>query len=192
MNGIVILDESADVIMKLPNEEAGALIKALISGEGTGLPQMADLVFPILMGQVNRMRALCDKNRENGKRGGRPKKNPDETQTKPKQNPDETQTKTPYQYHTNTIPNNKRFTPPTISEVEEYVAEKGLNVDAQRFVDFYSSKGWKVGTSPMKDWRAACRNWGRDDRKVAKIEKPVFNFSQRGTDYDSLLTGIGL
>jgi hypothetical protein len=30
-------------------------------------------------------------------------------------------------------------------------------------VNFYSSKGWKVGSAAMKDWRAAVRTWeGRD------------------------------
>jgi hypothetical protein len=41
-------------------------------------------------------------------------------------------------------------------------------VDAQRFVDFYSSKGWTVGKSPMKDWRAAVRNWASRDRASPK------------------------
>ena len=57
----------------------------------------------------------------------------------------------------------KRFTPPTVEEVETYCQERGNSVDAQRFVDFYASKGWKVGSSGMKDWRAAIRNWERQD-----------------------------
>lgn len=53
----------------------------------------------------------------------------------------------------------KRFSPPTADQVREYAAEKGYGIDAQRFVDFYASKGWRVGNSPMKDWQAAVRNW---------------------------------
>ena len=97
MNGIVLLDESLEVIQKLPDKDAGALIKAVIKGNGDKLPAKADLVFPIIMGQVERMRSLSAKNTENGKKGGRPKKNPDETQIKPTQNPNEnpnTNTKT--------------------------------------------------------------------------------------------------
>ena len=53
-----------------------------------------------------------------------------------------------------------RFTPPTVEEVQAYANEKGWNnFDAQRFVDFYASKGWLVGKSPMKDFKAAMRNW---------------------------------
>lgn len=57
----------------------------------------------------------------------------------------------------------KRFTPPTVEDVEAYCRERGNGVDAQRFVDFYASKGWKVGNAGMKDWHAAVRNWERRD-----------------------------
>ena len=60
-------------------------------------------------------------------------------------------------------PSSRRFTPPTVEDVEAYCRERGNGVDAQRFVDFYASKGWKVGSSGMKDWRAAVRNWERQD-----------------------------
>ncbi len=60
-------------------------------------------------------------------------------------------------------PSSRRFTPPTVDEVAAYCRERGNGVDAQRFVDFYASKGWKVGSSGMRDWRAAVRNWERQD-----------------------------
>lgn len=60
-------------------------------------------------------------------------------------------------------PSSRRFTPPTVDEVAAYCRERGNGVDAQRFVDFYASKGWRVGSSGMKDWRAAVRNWERQD-----------------------------
>lgn len=60
-------------------------------------------------------------------------------------------------------PSTRRFTPPTVEDVASYCRERGNGVDAQRFVDFYASKGWKVGSSGMKDWRAAVRNWERQD-----------------------------
>ncbi len=62
----------------------------------------------------------------------------------------------------------RRFTPPTVEDVAAYCRERGSNVDAQRFVDFYASKGWKVGNAGMKDWHAAVRNWeSRDNRMPA-------------------------
>lgn len=52
-----------------------------------------------------------------------------------------------------------RFKPPTVGEVRTYVAERGSRIDAQTFVDHYAAKGWLVGKTPMKDWRAAVRTW---------------------------------
>lgn len=56
-----------------------------------------------------------------------------------------------------------RFSPPSPDEVAAYAEGLGLDIDAAAFVDFYAAKGWKVGTSPMRDWRAAVRNWCRRD-----------------------------
>ena len=55
----------------------------------------------------------------------------------------------------------KRFTKPTIEEVELYCLERNNGVDAQKWFDYYSSNGWKVGKNPMKDWKAAIRTWER-------------------------------
>ena len=52
-----------------------------------------------------------------------------------------------------------RFIPPTVDQVKAYCEERGNGIDPQRFVDFYSSKGWMVGKNKMKDWRAAIRGW---------------------------------
>ena len=61
-----------------------------------------------------------------------------------------------------------RFTPPSVQDVMEYCRERGNNVDPERFVDFYAAKGWKVGNSPMKDWKAAVRTWEKRDSKEKK------------------------
>lgn len=54
------------------------------------------------------------------------------------------------------------FTPPTREEVDAYKVEKNLSLDVQRFMDFYTSNGWRVGKVPMKDWRAAARRAARE------------------------------
>ena len=56
----------------------------------------------------------------------------------------------------------KRFSPPTIEEVKAYCLERNNNVDAERFIDFYTSNGWQVGKNKMKDWKAAVRTWERN------------------------------
>lgn len=67
----------------------------------------------------------------------------------------------------------KRFSVPNIEEVRQYITENHLNVNADRFYDYYSANGWKVGRSPMKDWRASCRYWSRNETKPTK-EMPEY------------------
>lgn len=59
----------------------------------------------------------------------------------------------------NIIYKEKNFKKPTLEEVEEYCKERNNNINAQKFIDFYESKGWKVGKTPMKDWKACIRTW---------------------------------
>lgn len=56
----------------------------------------------------------------------------------------------------------KRFTKPTIEELKEYCSEKKLNVDCEKFFNYYESKGWVVGKAPMKSWKAALANWSKN------------------------------
>lgn len=56
-----------------------------------------------------------------------------------------------------------RFLAPTLEEVKAYCLERKNNVEAERFIDFYQSKGWLVGKSKMKDWKACVRTWERSN-----------------------------
>lgn len=57
----------------------------------------------------------------------------------------------------------RRFSPPSLEEVTEYCQSRGNHVDPENFINFYESKGWKVGNSPMKDWKACVRTWEKRD-----------------------------
>jgi len=86
---------------------------------------------------------------------------------------------------TNTSNNKRyRFVPPTIEEVEDYINEKGYRVDARKFVDYYTSNGWRVGKNPMKDWKAAVRNWAHNgydnSRKQQGSGNPWLDMLQEG------------
>lgn len=62
-----------------------------------------------------------------------------------------------------------KFTKPSLEELTTYIKEKNLNVDAEAFIDYYDSNGWKVGgKAPMKDWKATCRRWSRTNPKQDK------------------------
>ena len=71
-------------------------------------------------------------------------------------------------------PPRTRFTAPTVQEVKAYCIEKGYHVDAERFVDYYTSNGWMVGRNKMKDWKAAVRTWAKKDGKENKKTNNIF------------------
>lgn len=69
-----------------------------------------------------------------------------------------------------------RFVPPSVDDVRAYCEQRRNGVDPEQFVNFYASKGWKVGSSPMKDWKAAVRTWEqRDGRGPGTADKPKTN-----------------
>ena len=134
-------------------------------------------------------------NQANGKKGGRPKKatgfeetegnreNPfgfekteetEEVFEKPKKAMDKGQGQGQGQGTKDSIGRSAhtRFSPPTLAEVQAYVSERHSPVDAQEFIDFYASKGWMVGKTPMKDWKAACRNAEKWERWSKNTPSP--------------------
>ena len=62
----------------------------------------------------------------------------------------------------------KRFVPPSFDEVQAYCTERGNGIDAEAFIDFYTSKNWYVGKTKMTDWKAAVRTWESRKKKQAK------------------------
>lgn len=56
----------------------------------------------------------------------------------------------------------KRFVQPEPVAVTAYAASLGYKLDGEAFCDYYESKGWLVGKSPMKCWQAAVRTWKRN------------------------------
>lgn len=56
----------------------------------------------------------------------------------------------------------KRFTPPTLDEVALELRKQKVKmpvVQAEKFFNFYESKGWMVGKNKMKNWKAAIKTW---------------------------------
>ena len=75
---------------------------------------------------------------------------------------------------------------PTLEEVKAYCKERGNKVDPERWFDYYTSNGWKVGKNPMRDWKAAVRTWERSESKQgngrkAKGPHTFFNYEESGT-----------
>lgn len=185
----------------LPPEDFKQAVTAIMR---YALDGTADDVKGVAKSILIMARPQIDKNNkryENGTRGGRkPNDNQTITKTEPKcisSKPNVNVNDNVNDIKENTLKSvkEKRFAPPTPEDVREYCREKGLNVDADRFVDFYKSKNWYVGKNKMKDWKAAVRNWARSQSQrqesTAKgAEKPrnrFANFQQRDYDYDALI-----
>jgi hypothetical protein len=87
-----------------------------------------------------------------------------------------------YTIKNNTIKEKRALTffKPTIDDVKLYCLERDNKLDADRFCDYYESNGWKVGNSPMKDWKAAIRTW---ERTETKKEKPMSKIDKQLSEY---------
>lgn len=202
----------ASAIKKLPDEFQLSALWAIIDygldGKEPSDNGIAEAIFSMAKPQID----ANNKRYNNGLKGGRLKQV--ESKTEPNSNqtePNNNQTKTKQSFsETKLEPNEKekenvnvkdkekeikrkRFTPPTTQEVSEYCLEKGYAVDAERFIDFYASKGWMIGKNQMKDWKAAVRNWSRGQRQGSTTESKVpdsrnrfNNFEQRSYDFKNL------
>lgn len=167
----------------LSDEDAGALMKALFAFDDGETPDLSEksasvkALFPLVSDTLDRL----TKKRMNKVR---PQTDRNDTANEPQTDRNDTahnhshnHSHSPYhnqsQDHSHNQPakaGNKEsvhFVPPTIRDVEDYAFEKGLNIDAERFVNYYASKGWMVGRTKMKDWKAAARNWAARDKKPA-------------------------
>lgn len=94
-----------------------------------------------------------------------------------------------------------RFVKPSLDEIKEYCRERNNQVDPDKFFNFYESKGWVVGKSPMKSWKAAIHTWeGREEKRptrVATRKESAFEHNLRvadelyGTNYHDQVYGKG-
>lgn len=76
----------------------------------------------------------------------------------------------------------KRFTPPSLLEVQDYISSKDFKVNALAFIDYYQSNGWKVSRNPMKDWQASVRLWNRRNLDNEKSRQPAPSRAKRVSD----------
>lgn len=86
---------------------------------------------------------------------------------------------------------NKRggtFVPPTHEEIKTYCDEKGIKIDIDNFLDYYTSNGWMVGKNKMKSWQCTVNRWARMDKTKDEPKKDKFNNfeSSQGTDWDEV------
>jgi len=64
-------------------------------------------------------------------------------------------------------------------EIKDYCLLRDNGINAEQFYDFYQSKGWMVGKTKMKDWKAAIRNWERNRKKTDKGMSKIHSHLQK-------------
>lgn len=79
-------------------------------------------------------------------------------------------------------PRQTRFVPPTVEEVRAYCKERKNRVDPEKFVAFYSAKGWMIGKNKMKDWKQAVITWEKGDRCGASTSASMGQGQDRRKD----------
>ena len=65
------------------------------------------------------------------------------------------------------------FQKPSLDDIRAYCISRGNNVDPEQFLNFYESKGWMVGKTPMRDWRAAIRTWEKRQNDSPRRRSPM-------------------
>lgn len=188
---LVLFPEVFFSTAKMSDAQFGVLMRAVFDYRFTGAVYegddlAVDIAFRTVMSQIDRYIEVCKTNQENASNKdsgesaaelsemqGNPARPSEETGNDPHNHthtPFHTPSHNPFDYEADKPPARSRFTPPTVDEVSAYCAEKGYTLDADRFVDYYTSNGWKVGKNPMKDWKAAVRTWNRKEQPNGKAE----------------------
>lgn len=196
-DSIVFYDSWGRMICDLPNEQAATLIKMVFNYTFNDLVSESDditvnAVFGMIREKLDEDADKWEETRrarsEAGKRGNAVRwgnRKTSQGDNLPSQNIAKIAVSDSVSVSVSKDIKRGRFTPPSLDDVSNYIKDKGYNVDPEAFIDFYTSKGWKIGKDTMKDWRAAVRTWARRDNKPKKDNK--FNeFEQNTYDYDEL------
>ena len=188
---LVLFPEVFYSTAKMSDAQFGVLMRAVFAYRFAreiydGDDLAVDIAFRTVMSQIDRYIEVCEINRGNaGSKDGCDSEVETSEEQRNATETNEEQGNAPHtltHIHTRTHihdsidvkadkpPTRPRFSPPTVDEVRSYCAEKGYAMDADRFVDYYTSNGWKVGKNPMKDWKAAVRTWNRKEQPNGKAE----------------------
>lgn len=179
----------------LTDEQIGQLMRAIMEYEKTGnepvLDGMLKMAFSFIKTQLDRDREKynkkCEKNKQNGAKGGRPKKKQEDNKKpngfnkseglkqKPKkadkEDEEDKEDDKDNEEELKKKNKKKKFQKPTVEEIQNYCYERKNNVNVQQFYNYYESNGWKVGKNPMKDWQATIRTW--EQRNKSNTKKSV-------------------
>ena len=186
------------VMQAVPNDVLGAAMKGIMDYFDEGVePEMDPLTKVVFMSMrpfVDEANAQYEKDIESGKKSAQKRKEAKEAKSpstplnqkeeekeKEKEEDEEEEKEEEKEIREKeeeeervmiaAKPTRPRFTPPSESEVREYCNQMGYRFAPENFLNYYTSVGWKVGRNPMKDWKAALRNWNTKEKNYGKHTK---------------------
>lgn len=205
---VAVFESYYEAARDLPPEEFKqfftAIFERAFNGEEVELTGVAKAMYTLVRPTLEKSLELSSMRSELGKLGGRPAKaNEKQTESKPKANDNQTDSKPKADKDKDKeeekdikekekkekVASAPRFVKPTVAQVSEYCRERGNGINPESFVDFYESKGWKVGSQPMKDWKACVRTWEqrhKDEARAAPSRNSFNCFESRETDFSEL------
>jgi hypothetical protein len=205
----VLYTDIIHTINQLPDDKAGLLFKHILSYVNDENPVSDDLIVNIsfepikqqLKRDLDKYKATCERNKLNGKKGGRPKNtNPQITEQNPNNpvglsgnpiNPKKPDTDTDTDTDNGERERkrkNKKFTPPSPSEVESYALEKGYKIDGRKVCDYYTTDDptkWIDGKGKIvASWkRKVLSVWCKEECKIKgepTDEEMLYSYSVEG------------
>ncbi|GIZ08347.1 DUF6291 domain-containing protein [Flavobacterium sp. UMI-01] len=202
----VLYTDLLKVVDHLPDEIAGKLFKIILKYVNDVEVDIEDLLLKIAFEpirlQLQRNLAKWDVIKEKrslaGKKSAEIKKQ-NATKSTHVESVEQTATKSTVNVNDNVSVNvnvngnvinkereNKRFSPPSLLEVQTFIVEKKYGVNATSFWNFYESKNWMVGKNKMKDWKKAVGGWEsrEKDNSKNKIQNGQQNSNPTKTAYE--------
>lgn len=198
-NSFILYNEQKEVFDSLTDEQAGRLIKTIFEYEvNQKLPD-----DPLIKVVFISIRQTLDKNKEKWKEAKRKKSeagkrgmqsrwgNKDNGASNDELNQEATDGETTINDNDditedsavtndtskdNVTNKRKTFKKPTIEEIRQYCTERNNNIDAKKFWNFYESKGWKIGKTPMEDWQACVQTWETNEPSTKNNDTKVKSY----------------
>ena len=173
LSGFICHDDYLAKTAKLTDEEVGRLFRALMAYHATGEEKEITgrewLAFDFIREDIDRAEQAheekCRKNRENRMNAIDNERQRSSTDVNERQrsstykdkDKDNDNDKEKEKEKDNT---KKRFIPPTLEQVTEYMKEINCDIDPQYFLDYQEARNWILSNGKQaKDWKAVIRTW---------------------------------
>ena len=87
----------------------------------------------------------------------------------------------------------KEFVAPTLEEIQNYISEKNLKVDAQDFYNYFTEGNWiDANGNEVRNWKQKLQTWNSYSKPRTEKKKEYNNYEQRDTsDLNEFYANIG-